>query len=30
MRNIRLEREYYPTSENTIIFPITILKDISI
>ena len=28
--NIRLEQEYYLTSENTIIFPVIILKDISI
>jgi hypothetical protein len=28
--NIRLEREHYLTSENTIIFLVTILKDIFI
>jgi hypothetical protein len=30
MHNIRLKQEYHLTSKNTIIFPATILKDISI
>jgi hypothetical protein len=30
IRNIRLKREHHLTNENTIIFPATILKDISI